>query len=114
MHSDMLSQDHLPALIARRDIFEAVMSQYLAGSHQGCATEEDKSAAHRLFGILLDGLEGRAKAPLLDQPAIRRHASRFGDALSPILRDVLGAEVPEAFIARCVDRFWATLQAATS
>jgi hypothetical protein len=111
MHSDMLSHDHLPDLIARREVIEAAMAQYLAGLHQSHATEDDKAAAHRLFEIVLDGRDGVAKTPALHDPAIRRHASRFGDGLSPILKDTLGADVPDAFIARCVDRYWAALQA---
>jgi hypothetical protein len=111
MHSDTLSHDHLPDLIARREVIEAAMAQYLAGLHRNHANDDDKAAARRLFEIVLTGLEGKANAPDLHDPLIRRHASRFGDGLSPILKDTLGADVPDAFIARCVDRYWAALQA---
>jgi hypothetical protein len=114
MHSDTLSHDHLPDLIIRRPAIEAAMAQYLAGLHQGVATEQDKSAAHRLFDALLDGLNGGGEAPPLDDAGLRRHASRFGDGLSPILKDALGPDVPDAFIARCVDRYWRVLQGAAA
>ncbi len=114
MHSDMLSHDYITELIDRRAAIEAVMAQYLAGPHQGLATEQDKASAHRLFDVLLAGLNGGGAAATLDDSAIRRHASRFGDGLSPILKDALGAEVPEAFVARCVDRYWSGLQAAAA
>ena len=114
MHKDMLSHDHLAGLIARRDTIEAAMSQYLAGARQAHAGDEDKAAAHLLFDILLDGLHGVANRPSFEDPVIRRHASRFGDGLTPILKDALGADVPDDFVARCVDRFWVTLQAAAA
>ena len=114
MHSDTLSHDHLPDLLARREIVEAAMSQYLAGSHQGHAGTEEKAAAHLLFGIMLDGLRGGADAPPIHDPAIRRHASRFGDGLVPILKDALGERAPDGFVVRCSDRFWATLRAAAA
>ena len=112
MHSDMFSHDNMPGLLARREIVEAAMSQYLAGSHQGHAGAEEKAAAHRLFGIMLDGLCGAAETPPLDDPAIRRHASRFGDGLTPILKDSLGERASDEFVGRCSDRFWAMLRAA--
>lgn len=110
MHSETLSHDHLSDLLARRDRIEAVMAQYLAGPDQGHATEQDKVVSHQLFDVLFDGLNGGGEAPPLDDG----HASRFGDGLSPILRDALGPDVPEAFVARCVDRYWRTLQAAAA
>lgn len=112
MHSDRISHDHLTELIACRDAVETAMAHYLAGRHQGVATDDDKDAARRLFDVLLTGDAGGA----IDDPAmaegLRRHASRFGDGLSPILRDALGAEVPEAFIAGCVDRYWRSVRLA--
>ena len=40
-----------------------------------------------------------------------RHYSRFGDALVPILRDVLGAGVPREVPAAWCDAFWAVIRA---
>lgn len=41
-----------------------------------------------------------------------RHYSRFGDALVPILRDVLGVHVPREVPAAWCDTFWALIRAA--
>jgi len=110
MPGETLSRDHLPTLTARRNIIEKAMSHYLAGQdHVGA---EEKAAAHLLFGVMLDGLRGTAVTRSIHNPAIVRHASRFGDGLAPILKDALGADVPDALIARCGDRFWATLPSA--
>lgn len=114
MHREILSPEDITVLVKCRASIESVMAQYLAGIHRDCATDEEKSASHRLFETLLRSLRGEAEAPHFDDFAIRRHASRFGDGLTPILKDVLGPEVSDIFIARCVDRYWATLQAAAA
>jgi hemoglobin-like flavoprotein len=40
-----------------------------------------------------------------------RHYSRFGDALLPVIRDVLGPNVPGAVAAAWGDAFWAIVRA---
>ncbi len=112
MHSDTISHDHMADLIIQRASIEATMTHYLAGS--GRPAEANKAVVRRLFDVLLGGLQGGGEAPPLDEPDIRRLASRFGDGLTPILRDALGPDIPDAFIARCVDRYWGSLQAATA
>lgn len=114
MHRDILSPDNIAVLVSCRATIEKVMAQYLAGIRQGCANDEEKAASHQLFETLLGGLRGEAEAPHFGDLAVRRHASRFGDGLTPILKDVLGSEVSNVFIARCVDRYWATLQVAAA
>lgn len=112
MHTDMLVHDHLTELIAHREGVEEAMARYLAAVDQGDATGQEKTAAHRLFDVLLASFEGKARPAADDDGAIRRHAGRFGDGLSPILKDVLGDDLPDSFVARCVDRYWAGLRAA--
>lgn len=112
MHRETRSHDHLTELIARRPLIEAVMAQYLAGAHQGHAGPEEKRAARLLLALTIDALRDGADTPPVDDPAIRRHASRFGDGLGPILRDALGPDASDAFVAHCADRFWMTLRAA--
>lgn len=114
MHSEILSPDNMAVLVSCRATIENAMAQYLADSRQGYAAEDEKAASHQLFEALLGGLSGEAEALQLDDWAVRRHASRFGDGLTPILKDVLGPEVSDIFVARCVDRYWATLQAAAA
>ncbi|HYD13675.1 MAG TPA: hypothetical protein VEC11_12580 [Allosphingosinicella sp.] len=41
-----------------------------------------------------------------------RHYSRFGDALLPVLRDLLGPIPPREVLAAWVDTFWAIINAA--
>jgi hemoglobin-like flavoprotein len=55
---------------------------------------ETAAAEHRTLGI--DG----------------RHYSRFGDALVPVLRDVLGDQVPREIPSAWCDAFWAVVRAA--
>ena len=43
-----------------------------------------------------------------------RHYSRFGDALSPVIRDVIGPNVPRAVGAAWGDAFWAIIRAVQS
>jgi hemoglobin-like flavoprotein len=43
-----------------------------------------------------------------------RHYSRFGDALSPVIRDVLGPNVPRALVAAWGDAFWAIIRTVQS
>ena len=40
-----------------------------------------------------------------------RHYSRFGDALVPILRDLLGPRVPREVPSAWCDTFWAVIRA---
>lgn len=39
-----------------------------------------------------------------------RHYSRFGDALVPIVRDVLGESLPRGFAGAWCDTFWAVVR----
>ena len=41
-----------------------------------------------------------------------RHYSRFGDALMPVLRDLLGPIPPRELLSAWVDTFWAVIHAA--
>ena len=43
-----------------------------------------------------------------------RTYSRFGDVLVPVLKDVLGARVPDAVPGAWVDSFWAVIREATA
>lgn len=43
-----------------------------------------------------------------------RTYSRFGDVLSPILKDVLGANLPSAVSGAWIDVFWSVIREATA
>ena len=106
MHNAISFKDPSSLLNERRDVIEAVMAQYLASAHQGSATDEERSAAHHLVGLLIARLDGETSRLPLDPMSVRRHASRFGDGLVPILKDVFGTEVDDAFFVRCGDCYW--------
>ena len=53
-----------------------------------------------------DGIRDEHRALEIDG----RHYSRFGDALVPILRDVLGASVPREVAVAWCDTFWAVVR----
>jgi len=110
MHDPTLVNDHLTELIAQRGRIEQAMAHYLAASRLGEATAVEQTAAHRLLDVLLAGPEGKRSSAPLDDPAIRQFADRFGDGLSPILRDIFGSELQDAVVAHCVDRYWAGLR----
>jgi hemoglobin-like flavoprotein len=59
-------------------------------------------------GTLNDAADLKQEHQALD---IRgRHYSRFGDALSPVIRDVLGPNVPRSVAAAWGDAFWAIIR----
>jgi len=41
-----------------------------------------------------------------------RHYSRFGDALVPVIRDLLGPRLPEGVSSAWIDAFWTIIRAA--
>ena len=43
-----------------------------------------------------------------------RTYSRFGDVLAPVLKDVLGANVPSAVSGAWIDIFWSVIRAASA
>lgn len=104
-------EDYASLLIDRQELIEAVMAQYLAGTHQGCATDDDRAAAHLLLGVVLASVKDESFELPPDPPLVRRHASRFGDGLVPILKDLIGPDASDAFLAHCSDRYWNALRA---
>ena len=78
-------------------------------------------AAAALVDMLIDGgrnlIERRIEdhAPLASQHRAQgihgRHYSRFGDALVPVLRDVLGPTYPRSVASAWIDAFWAIVRA---
>ena len=93
----------------RREDFVAAMARYL--SQSGAPSSNDTTAARILLDATLASLAGQqASARLvIDEDHIKHYLSRFGDGLSPILRDILGAQVPTSFVSRCVDGYWRTV-----
>lgn len=118
---DLLARS-LPLLRPHRDTLVERMERQLRGA--GGAGEPQgrpEAAATLLVELLLDqalslvesaelapanGFHDRQRALAIDG----RHYSRFGDALVPILRDVLGAKVPREVTGTWCDTFWAAIR----
>ncbi|WP_288989682.1 hypothetical protein [uncultured Sphingopyxis sp.] len=64
------------------------------------------AAADRLLGMTIASYEGRLAPEAAARGLPRSVYSLFGDNLVPLLKDVLGATLPVAFLARCVDAYW--------
>ena len=108
----------------RREALVARMESALAELEpNGGAVGQAEVTAVLLVDLLLDEarqlVEAGALGPLghvtgehylLDITG--RHYSRFGDALMPILRDLLGPIPPREVLAAWVDTFWAIIRAA--
>ena len=111
----------LPLLHARKDRITERMELHLRGA--GGDEEpygQSEVAAMLLVQLLLDqarsivetgqiaaggGIRDEHRALQIDG----RHYSRFGDALVPIVRDVLGADVPREVAGIWCDIFWAAV-----
>ena len=64
-----------------------------------------EQAKHLIEGRDVQDLEAQARRH--QQHGIAgRHYSRFGDALVPVLRDVLGPNLPRGFASAWCDAFW--------
>lgn len=101
MHQD----PNIAALLACRAEFESQMAPLLrkAGTSDGICTQ---LIAAQLFDLLISSLQDRG-GPAFDKKDFdRAYVSRFGDALVPILREVMGTDVPIGFLARCIDGYW--------
>jgi len=114
----------LPLLQQRRDQLVARMETALAElDTKDSAIGQAEVTAVILVELLLDEarqlVASGAFGPLGHVPGEHylldingRHYSRFGDALMPVLRDLLGPVTPREVLAAWVDTFWAILRAA--
>ncbi len=105
MEKIMSEADAFRLLEQRRAAFTAAAAPLLAGTEVGSPADA-ADAADKLLGMTLAAYQGRLK-PEAAAPALRREVySRFGDNLVPLLKDIIGRDVPVAFLARCVDAYW--------
>jgi len=88
----------------RRAAFSAAAASSLAGA--GINGVTDGAATARLLDMTIAGYEGRLAPEAAARGLPRAAYSLFGDNLVPLLKDVLGARLPVAFLARCVDAYW--------
>ena len=101
----MQENPSLVALIAKRAEFEQEMSRHLAGA---CASagEDPRSIASQLLEVILRSFEKQGLPPAHQKIFDKTCVSRFGDELIPLLREILGADVPIGFLAHCIDGYW--------
>lgn len=116
---DLLAQS-LPFMEQRKD---ALIERL--GAYPGSAGDTDEDA--ELVAIMLTELLISQGGNLLRSGALQdiddvghehrmlrihgRHYSRYGDALSPVIRDVLGPQVPGEVAGAWGDAFWAIIRA---
>ncbi len=101
-------EHQLARLGERANDFALTMSHYLSEHDDLRLSTHDLAAARSLADNLVTYLRQDEDGPA---PAIRRelvgpYVSSFGDGLAPVLKDVLGDDVPPAFTALCVDGYW--------
>ena len=89
---------------SRRAAFTAVATPILVGGD--IDTPTGAAAADRLLAMTIAAYEGRLAPEASARGLPRATYSRFGDNLVPLLKDVLGAALPVAFLARSVDSYW--------
>lgn len=114
----------LPLVQQRREALVARMESALAElDTKPSELGQAEVTAVVLVDLLLDEarelVESGAFGPLAYLPGEHyllditgRHYSRFGDALMPSLRDVLGPIPPRELLSAWVDTFWAIIHAA--
>jgi hypothetical protein len=113
MNSSSQKNDPVRLLANRRTHFEDAMARYLAGSPEIDPSAEDRDAATLLAGALIASLHDtdRAGAALAVGTVAQPYFARFGDGLSPILKDILGSEAPPSFLSRSIDSYWRAVRA---
>lgn len=108
--SRLLTARDLALLHNRQPMIEAALDRCIASDCQD-RPERDRPA-QALFRQLLSYLAtGRPPESAAIMP-YRRYASRFGDALRAVLRDMVGTEGSPELPLRCVDAFWDCLRLA--
>lgn len=108
--SRLLTSRDLALLHSLQPMIEAALDRCVTagGPHRG----ECDRPAQALFRQLLSYLAtGQPPQPDAVMP-YRRHASRFGDALRAVLRDMVGTDGSPELPLRCVDAFWDCLRLA--
>lgn len=113
MIEDIKANSAETLVATRRAEIEAAMARYLAASPEVEPTPEDDEAAAHLVEALIAALcdPAVAAAALAARPVARRYLSRFGDGLSAILKDVLGAAADSSFLSRAIDGYWRAVRA---
>lgn len=114
----------LPLVQCHKDaLLEGLEAALRHGEEPGEAFGQAEVTAMMLTALLIDqatGLVRRGALGDLDGIAAEhraldidgRHYSRFGDALAPVMKDVLGPTLPREVPAVWCDTFWRVIKAA--
>jgi hemoglobin-like flavoprotein len=107
----------LPLMDSRRGEIEVALGRNLPRTGSG-APSDRQAAAAAILDMLLDHagrISGKAEIARVDGHASRHrqlgigaaHYSCFGDALGPVMKDVLGAKATPTLRAAWGDTYWA-------
>lgn len=121
---DLLVQS-FPIMKHNQDGLIDGVAAYLAAADPRSSGDDSGLIAMMLVALILDEVgqlveSGTVRQPedvLLEHEALGiqgRHYSCFGDALVPVIRDVLGRGTPSDVTGAWVDAFWAMIRAIKS
>ncbi len=121
---DLLAQS-FPIMKRNQDALADGVAAYLRTADRRTAADDPGPIATMLVALILDeagrlagsGAAHRPRDILRELEALGvqgRHYSCFGDALVPVIRDVLGRGTPREVSSAWVDAFWATIRAIRS
>lgn len=121
---DLLAQS-FPIMKRNQDALVDGVAAYLRTADRRTSADDSGPIAAALVALILDqagrpaaaGAARRAEEILREHEALAihgRHYSCFGDALVPVIRDVLGRGTPREVTSAWVDAFWATIRAIRS
>ena len=121
---DLLAQS-FPIMKRNQDALADGVAAYLRTADRRTSADDSVAIATMLVALILDEAgrlvgSGAVRQPrdvLREHDAMGvqgRHYSCFGDALVPVIRDVLGRGTPREVTSAWVDAFWATIRAIRS
>lgn len=101
----MSNETSLRALKAERARFAEEMAPFLDGACNGSG-ENSVAVATGLLDLVIASFETRLPAMSPSTKFDKACVSAFGDAMVPLLRDILGSDVSISFLAHCIDGYW--------
>jgi hypothetical protein len=91
----------------RREIIVAAMSRYIARPEHGTPTAERTMVATILFDAMMASINSAEPLSIGSPSDISRQSiARFGDGLIPILKDIIGPDLPATSLSRVSDAYW--------
>jgi hypothetical protein len=107
-----ITAESLPLLERARERLDGGMTRSLSAVAPQSGLQPE-AVARALMDILLDGARGRSTASgLRDLSPSGAQYAMFGDALKPVLQDVLGPRATRELVAAWGDAYWAMAKGA--